>query len=139
MTDSADLATRPRGPPPSKQAEDIAVLDVRELITITDYFVIVSGASERQVKTIADEVVRDVKEKGVRPVRREGESGAAGSCSTSSTSWSTCSTRRSGSSTGSRTCGATRRWWSGRRTRRSPPSRPVGQAWSGFGAFMSCR
>ena len=49
------------------------VLDVRDLITITDYFVIVSGASDRQVKTIADEVVKSLKEQGTRPVRQEGE------------------------------------------------------------------
>jgi ribosome-associated protein len=60
----------------SKQAERITVIDVRELITITDYFVICSGSSGRQVDTIADEVVKDLKDKGVRPVRREGESGA---------------------------------------------------------------
>lgn len=52
------------------------VLDVRDLITITDYFVIVSGTSERQVKTIADEVVSSLKAQGVRPVRHEGEPAA---------------------------------------------------------------
>jgi len=60
----------------SKQADAVSVLDVRELITITDYFVICSGSSERQVDTIADEVVKELKAAGVRPVRREGESGA---------------------------------------------------------------
>ena len=52
------------------------MIDVRELITITDYFVICSGTSDRQVDTIADGVVKELKEKGVPPVRREGESGA---------------------------------------------------------------
>ena len=60
----------------SKQAEAIVILDVRELITITDYFVICSGSSDRQVKTIADDVVKGLKEAGARPVRVEGESGA---------------------------------------------------------------
>jgi len=60
----------------AKQAEAISVIDVRELITITDYFVICSGSSERQVDTIADEVVKEAKAAGVRPVRREGDSGA---------------------------------------------------------------
>jgi len=49
---------------------------VRDLITITDYFVIVSGTSDRQVKTIADDVVKEMKARGVRPVRQEGEAGA---------------------------------------------------------------
>jgi ribosome-associated protein len=59
----------------SKQGANIVILDVRELITITDYFVIVSGSSERQVSTLAEEVERSLKAEGVRPVRREGESG----------------------------------------------------------------
>ena len=60
----------------SKQGEQVAILDVRELISITDYFVITSGASDRQVKTIAEEVMRALKAEGVRPVRVEGETGA---------------------------------------------------------------
>jgi ribosome-associated protein len=60
----------------SKQGTEIVILDVRELITITDYFVIVSGSSERQVATIADEVVHRLRDRGIRPARREGDSGA---------------------------------------------------------------
>jgi ribosome-associated protein len=57
----------------AKQGGDIAILDVHELIVITDFFVIASGSSDRQVKTIVDEVEKAVRERGVRPVRREGE------------------------------------------------------------------
>lgn len=60
----------------SKQGEAVVILDVRELITITDYFVILSGTSDRHVKTLSDEIVRGLKEMGVRPVRREGEAGS---------------------------------------------------------------
>jgi ribosome-associated protein len=60
----------------AKQAEAVTVLDVRDLITITDYFVIASGTSERQVATIADDVVRALKEAGAGPVRIEGEKGS---------------------------------------------------------------
>ena len=74
--DSRRLAATAARAASSKQAERITVIDVRELITITDYFVICSGSSERQVSTIADEVVKELKDRGVRPVRREGESGA---------------------------------------------------------------
>jgi len=74
--DSRRLAATAALAASSKQAEGISVIDVRELITITDYFVICSGASERQVDTIADEVVRELKAMNVPPVRREGESGA---------------------------------------------------------------
>src|SRR5437762_7390701 len=75
-TDSRELAQRAARAAASKQAEDTVVLDVRELITITDYFVICSGTSDRQVKTIAEEVVKSLREGGVRPVRREGEGAA---------------------------------------------------------------
>src|SRR6476661_10669135 len=57
-----------------KQGERIVVLDVRELIVITDYFVIASAASERQARTIVDEVERSLRDLGVKPLRREGQS-----------------------------------------------------------------
>ena len=61
----------------AKQAADIAILDVRELIVITDYFVIASGSTDRQVKTIVDEVERALREThAVKPVRREGDADA---------------------------------------------------------------
>ena len=76
MTDSRQLAVQAARAASSKQGEAIVILDVSELITITDFFVIVSGGNERQLKTIAEEVVRDAKERGVRPVRVEGDTGA---------------------------------------------------------------
>ena len=59
-----------------KQAERIVVLDVRDLIVITDYFVICSGASDRQVKTVIDSVEEALRGMDRRPVRREGEAEA---------------------------------------------------------------
>jgi ribosome-associated protein len=57
----------------AKQASDIVILDVRELIVITDYFVIASGSSERQVHTLVEEVEKALREQlGTKPVRREG-------------------------------------------------------------------
>jgi len=76
VTDSRDLAILAARVAASKQGEAVVVLDVRELITITDYFTIASGNSDRQVKTIADEVIMELKNQGVRPVRREGDVGA---------------------------------------------------------------
>ena len=58
----------------AKQASDIVILDVRDLIVITDYFVIGSGSTDRQVKTIVEEVEKALRERfDVKPVRREGE------------------------------------------------------------------
>ena len=57
----------------AKQAESVAILDVHGLIVITDYFVIASGETERQVRTIVDEVEKALRDLGRKPVRREGE------------------------------------------------------------------
>lgn len=57
----------------SKQAQDIVILDMHELLGITDYFVIASGSTDRQVKSVADEVERALfDERQLKPVRREG-------------------------------------------------------------------
>jgi len=73
VTDSRFLAARAAQAASAKQGESVVVLDVRELITITDYFVIVSGTSDRQVKTLAEEIEKSLKGDGVKPVRVEGE------------------------------------------------------------------
>jgi ribosome-associated protein len=60
----------------AKQASDIVILDVRDLIVITDYFVIASGSSERQVRTVVEEVEKSLRERlDTKPVRREGQDG----------------------------------------------------------------
>ncbi len=56
-----------------KKANDVVVLDVSDLLGITDYFVICSAASQRQIRTISDEVVKRLRDAGVSPIRREGE------------------------------------------------------------------
>ena len=56
-----------------KMARDILVLQVRDLIAITDFFVIASGATDRQVKAIGEAVEDALRQDGVRPMRREGE------------------------------------------------------------------
>jgi ribosome-associated protein len=69
---SRELAVAAARAAADKQGERVAVLDVRELIVITDYFVITSGGSQRQVRTIVDEVERALRELGMKPIRREG-------------------------------------------------------------------
>ena len=56
-----------------KQATDIVILDVHELIVITDHFVICSASTTRQVKTVIEEIEHAVRELGEKPIRREGE------------------------------------------------------------------
>jgi ribosome-associated protein len=57
-----------------KKAADIVLLDVSELTTMADYFVICSGGSERQLGAIGDGVAEKLRDEGVRPIGREGGS-----------------------------------------------------------------
>ncbi len=73
MTGSREQAVQAARAASDKQARDIVVMDVRELIVITDYFVVASGVNERQVRTIAEEVERTLAADGRKPARREGQ------------------------------------------------------------------
>jgi ribosome-associated protein len=55
-----------------RKAVDIRVLDVRGMVSYTDFFVICSGRSERQTKAIHDAVYESLKGEGVLPRRVEG-------------------------------------------------------------------
>lgn len=58
----------------NKKAEDIVVLDVRKLSSVTDYFVIASGSSEPHLRAIVDEIrTRLDDEEGVAPRAVEGK------------------------------------------------------------------
>jgi len=59
-----------------KKAADIVLLDIHELTTLADYFVICSGSSERQLGAIADGISEGLREEGIRPIGREGSSSA---------------------------------------------------------------
>jgi ribosome-associated protein len=55
-----------------KKAFDIVALDLREIASFTEYFVIVSGGNQRQAQAISDEIEEQLRKEGVRPVRIEG-------------------------------------------------------------------
>ncbi len=56
-----------------KKAADIVLLDVRAQTTMTDYFVVCTGASDRQLGAIAEGIVEAAEEAGTGPISREGE------------------------------------------------------------------
>jgi ribosome-associated protein len=57
----------------AKQGRDVLVLDVGAVLVIAEYFVITSGGNARQVRTIAEEVEKQIAEAGgPRPKRIEG-------------------------------------------------------------------
>lgn len=55
-----------------KKARDLIALDLREIASFTDYFLIGSGTSVRQVQAVADEIVERLKKSGRRALRVEG-------------------------------------------------------------------
>lgn len=56
-----------------EKAGDVVILDVGELTIIADYFVIASGRSTVQVKSIVEHVEEKLEEHGILPARREGQ------------------------------------------------------------------
>ena len=56
-----------------KKATDPLILDIKEVSSLADYFVICSGASEPQLKAIAYGIEKELKDKyGVQPYRVDG-------------------------------------------------------------------
>jgi len=56
------------------KAQDIQILDVRGMTSITDLMIVASGTSDRHIKALADNVVEAVKKHDVQPIGVEGES-----------------------------------------------------------------
>lgn len=67
------LARRIAAAVDEKQGDDIVALDVRDLVSYTDFLVICTARNERQAKAIHDEVRGQLKAEGVLPARVEGE------------------------------------------------------------------
>ncbi|MEW6129444.1 MAG: ribosome silencing factor [Acidobacteriota bacterium] len=55
-----------------KKAQDLVVLDLREVASFTEYFIICNGNNQRQVQAIADEIEKRLREAGKRPLHIEG-------------------------------------------------------------------
>ena len=71
--DSRTLARLCRDFADNKKAENILILDVRKLSSVTDYFVIASGTSEPHLRAIVEEIKDELRENhGLRPVRTDG-------------------------------------------------------------------
>lgn len=54
------------------KAKDISVIDVQDRTSVTDYMILASGTSGRHVRSMAESVVRDMKERGIREAGVEG-------------------------------------------------------------------
>ena len=56
----------------NKKGYDVKILDLRTLATFADYFVICSADSDTQVKAIADEIDKELRDTGIRYWHKEG-------------------------------------------------------------------
>ncbi|MGH8023048.1 MAG: ribosome silencing factor [Limisphaerales bacterium] len=76
--DSKTLALLCREFADNKKAENIAVLDVRQLSSVTDYFVIASGTSEPHLRAVVEEITGKLRDEyDLRPSRADGSAQAA--------------------------------------------------------------
>lgn len=76
MKQSKELALKIAEILDAKRGEDIVVLDVNHLTSITDYFVIASARNVLQVKAMAEEVEEKMLESGIEVRRRDGHGDA---------------------------------------------------------------
>jgi ribosome-associated protein len=60
----------------AKKAEDLCVLDLRELTSFTDFFLVMNGNSSRQNAAVAEAVEAALKLAGLRPLSVEGRESA---------------------------------------------------------------
>src|SRR5271170_3870320 len=71
--DSKKLAGLCRDFADNKKAENIVILDVRDLSSVTDYFVIASGTSEPHLRAIVEEITDGLRDQyDLRPMRKDG-------------------------------------------------------------------
>jgi ribosome-associated protein len=55
-----------------RKAQELVVLDLRGISSATDFFLLGSGTSDIQVKSIAEHIIEEMKKEGVRPGHVEG-------------------------------------------------------------------
>ena len=55
-----------------KKAADVLLLDIRDITTIADYFVICNGTNTRQIQAIAESLQEELKKQGAQLLYREG-------------------------------------------------------------------
>jgi len=74
LNDTTDLAQRIAQVLSDKLGEDIILLDMRDVVSYTDWFVIATGRNTRQTQAMADETRQRIKdEEGLIPARMEGQ------------------------------------------------------------------
>jgi ribosome-associated protein len=74
MTEDLSALTRPFiNALSARKAVDVVILDVRNLTSVADAFIICSGRSNRQVTAIAEHLHEELKKEGLFPLSTEGK------------------------------------------------------------------
>jgi ribosome-associated protein len=76
LLDSAQLARVAADVASDKKASDVMILDIQEVTTFADYFVICSGNSSRQINAVADAIEEELDKQGATLLHREGTADA---------------------------------------------------------------
>ena len=58
-------------------AREVVIIDLREVVSYTDYFIVASAETERQTRRIVEEVLDKMREEGYRPRARRVDEGSA--------------------------------------------------------------
>ncbi len=70
--DSKEIAVACAKIADKKKAQNIIILDISKLTSVTEYFVICTGINERQLYTIADEIEKELKKLSIKKYGIEG-------------------------------------------------------------------
>ena len=73
LIEPAELAQRIVDVLSDRQAEEIVLLDIHEIASFTDYFVIASAQNPRHMNALLDAFDKELANEGVKSLRREGE------------------------------------------------------------------
>ncbi len=71
--DAGELAHRIVEIASDKKGNDVVMLRTAELTTMADFFVILSGRSDRQVQALAGAILDELRKEGIRPLGTEGQ------------------------------------------------------------------
>lgn len=130
---SLELAKKAAAFLDNKKAERVHVIEIENISSLADYFVIATGNNNTHVRALADELEEKLKGEGLPPPVWRVTAPTPGFCWTGAMWSSTSSPKRAGTSTTWTTCGQTAKTWSGARAwteqagfLRSPrPGRPL--------------
>jgi ribosome-associated protein len=74
---SRELATLVQDAALAKKARDVVEIDLRGRSSVTDFFVVCEGDTDRQTRAIAESIRDEAEKRGIRPFQTSGEADGA--------------------------------------------------------------